>query len=192
MIINYKQALEILENGGIIIFPTDTAFGIGCRIDNSASVSKLFDLRKRPTNKAVPVLFGSIAQVKEYVLPFDSHVEELMKKYWPGALTLVLNCKTDKVNSLVRGGGESLGVRIPNDVSLVKLINDLGVPIVGTSANFAGEKTPYKYEDLNLNLLELVDGVLMGETKEETASTFVDCTKKPWKILREGAINLNL
>src|SRR5690348_2056417 len=110
-----EQAIEIIKDGGIVIFPTDTAYGIGCRIDNEKSLERLFNLRKRPENKAMPVLFDSMEWVKEFVLPFDSDVEKLMEKYWPGALTIVLPCDVSKVPSLIRGGGETLGVRIPDN-----------------------------------------------------------------------------
>lgn len=192
MKINLDQAIDIIKNGGIIIYPTDTAFGIGCRIDNFSSVKKLYELRKRPQNKAVPVLFSSINQVKQYALPFDSEVENLMLKYWPGALTIVLKCDINNIHPLVRGGGDTLGFRIPNSEQILNLIDQVGVPIVGTSANFAGEETPFKLNDLNPKLIKLVDGVLTGETVSRNTSTVLDCTSKPWKIIRQGAVNISI
>ena len=97
-----NKAIEIIKQGGIVIYPTDTAFGIGCRVDSEESLNRLFEIRKRPETKAMPVLFDSISQVKDYVLPFDSDVESLMNKHWPGALTIVLPCKTEKVPSSVK------------------------------------------------------------------------------------------
>jgi L-threonylcarbamoyladenylate synthase len=192
MIVNLEKAFEIVKKGGIIIYPTDTAFGIGCRIDNEESVKRLFEIRNRSLDKAVPVLFDSIKEVKKYVLPFGQEVCDLMEKYWPGALTIVLKCKTQKIPSLVRGGASTLGVRIPDHKIVLDLISKIGMPIVGTSANFAGEETPYRFEDLDKNLMSKVDGVLMGETKTKNTSTILDCTVRPWKILRQGLLNLNL
>ncbi len=192
MEINLDKAVEIVKKGGIIIYPTDTAFGIGCRIDNPFSVDKLFAIRKRPEDKAVPVLFDSIERISEYVLPLDPRVKELMRKYWPGALTIVLKCKTDRVNHKLRGGGESLGVRIPANNLILELIKEVGAPIVGTSANFSGEKTPFKLKDLDPELARLTDGFLSGETKERNTSTVIDCTGPDWKILRLGAVKINL
>ena len=192
MIVDLNKAIEIVKNGGILIYPTDTAFGIGCRIDDEKAVEKLFNLRKRPTDKAVPALFASIGKVKDYVLPFEKNVEDLMKKYWPGALTIVLKCKTEKIPNLVRGGGDSLGVRIPNYDSILDLISAVGVPLVGTSANFAGQATPFKSEDLDPNLISLADGILIGRSKGESSSTVIDCTQKEWKILRQGSIKLEV
>lgn len=186
------KAVEILNNGGIVVFPTDTAFGIGCRIDKQSSIEKLFELRKREKTKAVPVLVSSTEMAKNYVqdIPFD--IQSLMDKYWPGALTIVLPAKLGEVPELVRGGGLTVGIRMPNHKIVLELIDKLGVPILGPSANFAGEKTPYKYEDLDPELIKKVDFVLKGETSQGNVSTVIDCSATPWKILREGAVKLNL
>jgi L-threonylcarbamoyladenylate synthase len=187
------QAIEVIKQGGIVIFPTDTAFGIGCNIDNEDSIKRLFEIRRRPMEKAMPVLFDSVDRVKKYLQPFNPKIEGLMDKYWPGALTLVLECDTEKIPSLVRGGGKTLGVRIPDNELTLGLIRGADVPIIGSSANFSGENTPFSLTDLDKELIQLVDFVLEGKTKERySASTVLDCTKKPWEIIRQGDININL
>ena len=189
---NVSQATEIIKQGGIGIFPTDTAFGIGCRVDNAESVKRLFEIRRRPGTQATPVLFDKINQVKEYTLPFDSRVESLMQKYWPGALTIVLDCITEKVSPLVRGEGKTLGVRIPDHKTILELISGAGIPILGPSANFHGDETPFNFESLNPELVKLVDFVLPGETKGTGfASTVVDCSKEPWDIIRQGSVYIS-
>lgn len=193
MVNDLEKAVEIIKQGGIVIFPTDTAFGVGCRIDDEKAVARLFEIRKRPLEQATPVLFDSVERVREFVLPFSPDVEGLMKKYWPGALTIVLDCIEKNVPSLVRGGGKTIGVRVPDHEMIRQLILEANVPILGPSANFHGEKTPYKFEALDKELIKLVDFVLEGETKGESLiSTVVDCTNSPWKIVRQGAVNLNL
>ena len=190
---NIEKAIEVIKQGGIVIFPTDTAFGIGCRIDDEKAVSRLFRIRKRPQDMAAPVLFSGIERVKEFVIPFDSKVEQLMQEYWPGALTIVLLCQTDKVPFLVRGGGNTLGIRIPNHEIPLRLIKGLRMPILGPSANFHGEKTPYSFPELDKDLVKLVDFVVDGKTKTKNlTSTIVDCSVLPWKILRQGAVKLML
>lgn len=187
-----EEAVRILRNGGIVIFPTDTAIGIGCRIDNEDAVEKLFKIRKRPKTKAVPVLFDGINMVKEYVKEIPQDVEKLMEKYWPGALTLILQCNKVKVPSLVRGEGETLGVRIPNSKAVQTIISEVGVPILGPSANFYGAKTPFELKDLNPELVSLADYVLNRKvSSEKNVSTVIDCTATPWKIIREGAIKIS-
>ncbi len=188
-----KKAIRVIKQGGIVIFPTDTAFGIGCAINDEKAVKRLFAIRKRPPNQATPVLFDSVDRVRKYTLSFDSKVGQLMQKYWPGALTIVLNCQISQVPSLVRGGGETLGVRIPDHETVLQLIRGADVPILGPSANFHGGKTPYTYKALDKALIKLVDFVLEGKTKGQgIASTVVDCSKKPWKIIRRGEVVLDL
>lgn len=186
-----EEAIKIIKQGGIVIFPTDTAFGIGCRIDDEKAVKRLFDIRRRPLTQAATALFDTVERVREFVLPFSLEVENLMKEHWPGGLTIILPCQTSKVPNLVRGGGNNLGVRIPDHEVVWQLVKGVDVPILGPSANFHGEKTPYKFEELDKHLLKLVDFVLEGKTKGgQLPSTVVDCTDTHWKIVRQGTIRV--
>lgn len=188
-----EEAVKVLKNGGIVIFPTDTAIGIGCRIDNPNAVKRLFKIRKRPSTQATPVLVDSFEMAQRYLLPIDREIiDRLVEQYWPGALTLILQCIEVKVPKLVRGGGSTLGVRMPNHTTTLNIIKNLGVPILGPSANFHGEKTPFRFDDLNPELVKKADYVLNGEVGlEKNVSTVVDCTVEPWKIIRHGAIPLS-
>lgn len=189
-----NKAVKVLKNGGIVIFPTDTAYGIGCRMDDEKAVERLINIRKRPAGKAFPVLVDSIFTAQKYLEPIQEKVKrELIDKYWPGGLTIVLNCIEEKVPSPVRGGGRSLGVRAPNNDRLLSIISRLGVPILGPSANYAGGKTPFSINDINNDLKKAVDFVLDGDSEinpSSLASTVIDCTSENWKILRNGAVKL--
>lgn len=188
-----QNAIDILKEGGIVIFPTDTAFGIGCRIDDEKAIERLFRIRKRPVNQAVPVLVSSLEMAANYVQIIPQDVQKkLIDKYWPGALTIVFPCKTEKVPGLVRGGGETLGIRMPDHKITLSIIAGVGVPVLGPSANFSGDLTPYKFKSLDPELLKLVDYSVHGETKSVNVSTVVDVANKPWKVLREGAIKLRI
>jgi L-threonylcarbamoyladenylate synthase len=184
-----EQAVQVFNQGGIVIFPTDTAYGIGCRMDNEKAVQRLFTLRKRPLTQATPVLISSIEMAQKYLLPIPKDVkEQLLDIYWPGALTIIFNCIKMKVPELVRGGGDSLGVRIPNHQTILAIIKRIGVPILGPSANFHGEKTPYSFEDIDKELVKQIDYVIEDTCDMKKVSTLIDCTVSPWKILREGAV----
>lgn len=188
-----RKAIGVLKEGGIVVFPTDTAFGIGCRADDEKAVERLFKIRKRPESQATPVLVDTVKMAQDLLLPISQEViDKLIELYWPGALTIVLRCKVDKVPSLVRGGSSTLGVRIPNHAILRAIIQGVGVGILGPSANFHGAKTPYKYEDLDQDLIKLVDYVVPGECSVCQASTVIDCAKKPWRVIRQGAIFVEL
>jgi len=190
---NIDKAVKVLNEGGIIIFPTDTAFGIGCRIDNERAVKKLFKIRKRPVLQATPVLVSSLAMAEKYVKKMPQEViEKLIRPYWPGALTIVLPASLEKVFPLVRGNGKNIGVRMPKNDLILNVIGKVGVPILGPSANFHGENTPYEYKDLNQELVSVVDYVLNGECAYKKLSTVIDCSSNPWQIIRQGAVNLKL
>ena len=188
-----NQAIKVLKEGGIVIFPTDTAYGIGCRMDDEKAIRRLFDLRRRPPVQAVPVLVDSITQAEKYLVPpLPDNVRHLMKRYWPGALTVIYPCSTSKVPELVRGGGTTLGVRMPNHEIALSLIKGIGVPLLGPSANFHGRATPYSFADLDRELVKLVNYVIKGECRLREASTVVDCSKRQWRVIRQGAVVVNL
>ncbi len=185
-----EEAITIVKNGGIVIFPTDTAFGIGCRMDDKNAVDRLFEIRRRPLTQATPVLVDSEAMGLPYYTDPSKIVRRLMKKYWPGALTIIAKCKKKLVYSPIRGAGETIGLRMPNHETALGLIRGVGVPILGPSANFHGQPTPYRYEDLDPELIKLVDFVIPGTCSLGNVSTVVDCSVDPYRILRQGAVHL--
>lgn len=185
-----RKAIEVLKTGGIVIFPTDTAFGIGCRIDDTKAVDRLFVIRKRPLSQATPVLVASIEQALPYLDSPSDIVRHLMETYWPGGLTIVAKCKKELVYSPIRGGTDAIGIRMPDHPDLREIIREVGVPVLGPSANIHGEKTPFLFSELNPDLVKLVDYVLHGTCKTKEVSTVVDCTTDPYKIIRQGAVHL--
>ncbi|OGH21624.1 MAG: threonylcarbamoyl-AMP synthase [Candidatus Levybacteria bacterium RIFCSPHIGHO2_01_FULL_41_15] len=188
-----KKAIEILKGGGIVIFPTDTVFGIGCRVDNEKAVEKLFKIKGKPEKRVAPILVDSIEMAQKYLKPISAEViEKLMKVHWPGSLTIVLPCKPKKTPARLQENGKTLGVRMPNYKTILRIIKNIGVPIIGTSANFYGQKAPKKFSDIDKRLITLVDFVLTGRCEQEVPSTIIDCSQKPWKILREGVVKINL
>lgn len=186
-----RLAIEVLRRGGIVIYPTDTAYGIGCRIDYPESVDRLFALRERATTKATPVLVDSYDMALAYFVNPNDIVRRLMKVHWPGALTIVSACDRNQIYSPIRGGGSTIGLRMPNHDMALGIIRGVGVPILGTSANFSGGRTPFVAEELDPDLVKLVDMVVPGTCGGGSVSTVVDCTKTPAVILRHGAVELS-
>lgn len=185
-----NKAISILNAGGILIFPTDTAFGIGCRIDKPETIDKLFAIRQRPTSQALPVLVRN----KDQALPLYYHpsdiVRRLMETYWPGGLTIIDTCNKNMIYSPIRGGGDTVGLRHPKHETLQKILDGIEVPIVGPSANIHKESTPYRLEDISKKLIGLVDYVVPGVCTAGNVSTVVDCSVTPYKIVRQGAVQL--
>jgi L-threonylcarbamoyladenylate synthase len=194
------RAVDILNKGGIVIYPTDTAFGIGCRINDRVAVDQLFKLRKRPLTQATPVLVASEDMALSYYDSPGDIVRRLMRKYWPGALTIIAPCKKNLIYSPIRGGNNTIGLRQPGSETALALIRGAGVPILGPSANFHGDPTPYTFESLDSELTKLVDYVVPaspdagqggpGEGKVGNVSTVVDTTTSPASLVRQGAVTL--
>jgi len=184
------RAISVLKNGGIAVFPTDTAFGIGCRIDCKAAVDRLFALRKRPVTKATPVLVDSVAMALAYYQSPSDIVRHLMEQYWPGALTIVATCNKQLIYSPIRGGQDSVGLRMPDHPAILALIEGVGVPVIGSSANFHNEPTPYRVSELNTELTKQVDMIVSGVCSCMQESTVVDCTGEKVRIIRQGAVRI--
>ncbi len=184
------QALKALQNGGVVIYPTDTAFAIGCRMDDTSAVDRLFRIRKRPILQATPVLVSSESQALSYFDHPKDIVRHMMQTYWPGALTIVSQCHKNLVYSPIRGDGENIGLRMPNHETALALIKGAGVPLLGPSANFHGLATPYTYESLDPALCALVDVVVSGECSIGIASTVVDVSGVTPKVIRQGTVIL--
>lgn len=185
-----EKAVEVFKKEGIVIFPTDTAIGIGCRIDAVESVKRVFDIKKRDFNKPLLALVDSIKMAKKYVsIPKDVQ-KKILDKYWPGGLTVFLKCDLKKVPSIVRSGTDSLAVRLPKHVDIRNIIKKVGVPILATSANFSGDATSYSISEVNKELLLKADLILNGECTYKKESTIIDCTVTPWKIIRKGIVKI--
>lgn len=188
-----QKAIEILQNGGVVIFPTDTVYGVGCRLDNPQAIEKVYKIRNRPQEKAVLAVVDSVVMAEKYLQPIPEVVRsKLLEKYWPGGLTVVLPCKTEVVPSIARAGGETLAVRQTSHPVLSKIISEVGVPLIAPSANFSGEKTPVSFEALDPKFTALADYVLEGQCGGDKPSTIIDCSVTPWRIIREGAVNVEL
>lgn len=186
-----QNAINIFKNGGVVVFPTDTVYGIGCRMDNAESVKRVFSIRNRSEEKAVLLLVSSVAMAAEYVLAIPKEVKEkLIDIYWPGSVTIIFPANKEKVPDIVRAGGDTVAIRQTNHPMLLEILQAIDVPIIAPSANFSGEKTPVTFEDINPRLIENADYVLKGQTGGSVASTIIDCSVSPWQIVREGAVKI--
>lgn len=187
-----SRAIHAFNQGGTVIFPTDTAYGIGCRIDALNAIEKIYTIRERPKEKALLILVASVKMAKDYLEPLNSNVEKMMQDFWPGGLTIVYPCIKEKVPAIVRAGGNTVAVRLPLHADMQKIIQSVGVPIVAPSANISGEKTPVRLAEVNKHLQQQVDFVLVGTCTLEKQSTIIDCSTEPWHLIREGAVRLTL
>lgn len=184
MIINVNDLLEKKLKDEVVIFQTDTVYGIGCLLSSKKGVQKIYDIKHRESKKPLAVLCANIEQVKTLVKNF-SVGEEYAQKYWPGALTLIFE-KTELVGDYVTSGFNSVGVRIPNDEIALQILDKFG-PMAVTSLNISSEPAILKYEEA-LQFEQEVDYLVKGKNLNSLSSTVYDCVNK--KVLRQGDISL--
>ncbi len=175
------RAVEILKKGGVIVYPTETCYGLGADATNYDAIMKVFRIKQRPITQPISVIVDSLDMIKEYAV-ITPEVEELVEKYMPGPLTLVV--KNKKFPKILCGGGFKIGFRIPDHIIAYELVKTFGKPITATSANIHGQPNPYKPPRL-----EGVDFVIdYGELPHQKPSTVYDTILK--KTIREGPIKL--
>ena len=187
MKLDSAKVIKSFEAGGVVVFPTDTVYGIGCVYDDEDAVKKIFKLKQRDSNKPLPLLLSSKEQLFLVSDNRNAYAEALADAFWPGALTLVVK-KSKNVSDIVTCGIPTVAVRCPNNASLISLIKKLGRPIIGTSANISGEPSITSYSKAKLVFSETADCVVEGKCTDNIPSTIVDVTGRTPKILREGPI----
>ena len=184
-----ERAVSILKQGGVVAFPTDTVYGLAADALNDSAVARLFEIKKRPADKAVPVMIGEIKDIYELVLEFPQNARRICEKYWPGALTIVLR-KSEAISDLVSGGTDTVGIRIPDHELTLGIINKLGRPLAVTSANMSGEEALTDFIQVAERFGQDLDLILTGTVIHGKISTVADFTVVPPRILREGVFNL--
>jgi L-threonylcarbamoyladenylate synthase len=179
-------ACEVVRTGGLIAFPTDTLYGLGCDPHLPTALQKIYSAKGRALSKAIPVLISHPDQLGSLVSGIPEQAGRLMERWWPGALTLVLPKNPDLPPDLTPYPG--LAVRMPDHQVALALLDQTG-PLAVTSANLSDHENPRDAQGVLAQLDALVDLVLDGgELSGRQASTIVDCTGNEPKLLREGPI----
>ena len=179
---------ESIKNGAVVIFPTDTVYGIGCNPYNESAVDRIYKIKKRDKTKQLPIL-GYSKQILEDIVKFDAYTNKIADKFWPGELTIVLPLKDDKLKKL-SGSENTLAVRVPNNKCALSLLKKCKL-IVGTSANISG-KEPFTNPQNIENDISKCDIFLNGGIiQNSNASTIIKIQNKNIKILRYGNISKN-
>ncbi len=189
-LIELEEAVRSLNSGGVVVFPTDTLYGLGADVFSLPALLRVFSIKGRPADLALPVLVAGLDQVEAVALPMSSQARRLAQRFWPGPLTLVMRRSPD-LPGLVTGGADTVAVRMPDHLVPLALARRLGHPITGTSANFSGQPDLLDLGALENQLGNLVDHIIQtGPVPAGTASTVVDVTGDAPQLLREGAISL--
>mgnify|MGYP001596989610 CR=1 FL=1 len=180
-----KRAAEILKIGGVVVYPTETLYGLGANVFDINAVQRIFEIKGRDLTKPSSIAFRDLEQARKF-LEFTPAAEKLAKKFLPGPLTIILNSKIEFDEFL---GGNKVSVRIPDHPVAQTLLKEIKFPITATSANLSGGKDPVEVKDVVEQIGDKVDLILdSGKCKYGKPSTVVDATSDEIKIIREGVI----
>lgn len=189
-----QQVVDILRRGGLIIYPTDTVYGLGCDINNQKAIERLCELRGLKPEKAnLSFICHDLTHISQYTKPFDTATFRVLKKALPGPFTFIFNA-SNLVPKLMSSKKKTVGIRVPDNNIAREIVRQLGNPIVSASIHDEDEVIEYStdpeliYEKYG----DLVDVVIDGGYGDNVPSTIVDTTEGEFEILREGKGNLDL
>ena len=186
-----KEAARVLERGGVIVYPTDTVYGLGANALNGAAVRRVFAIKGRFTTKPLPVAVARIAMARRIAIVSKS-TGRFLAKIWPGAVTVILPCR--RKLSLAVGGSNSIGVRQPDHLFTRALFAHINFPITATSANIAGKASANDIQSFLRQFTGkkhkpdlIIDG---GKLPRRKPSTVIDLTKEKPAVVRKGAVSV--
>lgn len=195
--VKINEIVEALKQGKVIVYPTETCYGLGCDATNSEAVKKIFNIKQRQENKSVLVLVSGIDMIKKYV-QWTPMLDDLAHKYWPGPLTIVAKLKSadNDLAAGVIGENNTLAFRVTDHYFAHDLVKQLNLPLVSTSANIAAQSNPYEIEnvlkmfgDKNNQPDIVIDG---GSLPYRNPSTIVQVADEKIEILRQGELVVDL
>jgi len=182
-----EKGVRILKEGGVIAFPTDTVYGLGADASNSGAVERIYEIKNRPKDQQLPLLIADTSQLTAVAGEIPGIAWFLAERFWPGGLTLVLP-KADSLPAYL-APGRSIAIRVPNHPVCLALIQHLGNPIIGTSANISGQPPALTADEVEQQLGEKIDLIINGgKCPGGNESTIVDANSQELVILRRGLI----
>lgn len=183
-----KKAGKLLLAGGIVAYPTETVYGLAADISNASAIKKLFQLKQRKADRPILMLIPSADKVNLYTDHIPAAAANLMKRFWPGGLTLIFKASS-LVSPLLTGGKGTIGIRLSSHPVAAALAKEISRPITSTSANLSGGPPPQTPDEVADTFGDRIDLILdAGPSPGRTPSTILDVTVDPPTILREGTI----
>lgn len=183
-----KKAVDVLNDGGILLIPTDTVWGLMCDCENIDAIDSIFKIKKSPV-KPLAILCGSLECLENLDVEISSYAKAIIDAFWPGALTIIFKTCSDRYINIM-GSKKTIGVRIPNSQELNDLIRQYGKPLAATSANISGWSPPRTFEDIPDYIQTKVDYICKFNINPSgNASTVIDCTSEKVKLIRERIVS---
>jgi tRNA threonylcarbamoyl adenosine modification protein (Sua5/YciO/YrdC/YwlC family) len=183
-----RQIVDILENDGIIIYPTDTVYAMGCSINSKKAIDKIARFKGlNPKNPDMSFIFHDMSQLSEYTIVHDNNIFKLLKRNLPGPFTFIVLANS-QIPKLFTGKKKTVGIRIPDNSIVLEIVRELGKPLITTSIHDPDEVIEYitDPELIYEKYRNFADAVIDGGTGKNEASTVIDCTGEEIEIIREG------
>lgn len=185
---NIEKIVEIVNDGGLVISPTDTVYGIMGDALSEDVIRKVYSVKKRPYSKPLILLMSSIEMIKEYTSEISEVEEDIIKSFLPGLVTIILK-KNDKIGSLISNGSNYVGIRIPDNEELIKVIEKLGRPVISTSANISDYDVITNVSMIDEELKQGIDYIEDGGEIVSESSTVIRIVNNKLEVLREGKMS---
>lgn len=186
-----KKAGNCIRQGGLVVFPTETVYGLGANALNEEAVKGIFMAKGRPQDNPL-IIHVADMDISNFVKEVPEKAKKMMERFWPGPLTIIMK-KSSIIPNITSAGLDSVGIRMPANVLARELIKESGVPIAAPSANISGKPSPTEIEGCIEDLKGKVDFIIGGEKCDVgLESTIVDCTVEPPCVLRPGGITLEM
>lgn len=183
-----REAARVLEKGGVVAFPTETYYGLGADPFHEAAVRRLFEIKDREPAKPISLVIDDEKRLKDIVKAVSPEASRLIRRFWPGPLTLVFH-SSPRLPAALTGGSATIGVRIPNHPVALELLRAFGRALTATSANHSGQPSAATAEQVEKALGTDLDLILdAGPTPGGPESTVVDATLYPPRLIRKGPI----
>ena len=183
-----RRAVSILKQGGVVVYPTDTVYGLGAAMDQPAAINRIFEIKERPRGMALPLLLSDIHQVALITGSVPPAAMKLARAFFPGALTIILP-KSAAVPDAITAGARTVAFRVPAHPVALALIKGVGMPVVGTSANRSGQPSALTASEAAAQIGGKVDMIIDGgRSPGGTESTIIDLAGEKPVIRRQGAI----
>jgi tRNA threonylcarbamoyl adenosine modification protein (Sua5/YciO/YrdC/YwlC family) len=179
-----NQVVEVLKGGGVIVYPTDTIYGLGCDIFNKNAVEKIYQIKKRDPKKPLSIICPNFEEISQYAIIQD-YAFALMKKVLPGPFTFILKARS-KTPKTILSKNKTIGIRIPDNIICLEIVKKLENPIITTSLNISGEKVMTEPSQLSKEMRNKIDLIIEAGNLWQIPSTIIDLSGNQPVLLRRG------
>ena len=185
-----QDIINVLKNDGVVIFPTETVYGIGCNAFSKKGIDRVYKAKQRPRDKAINILVSNVDEIKKYANISSKLEENIINNYMPGPITLVLKKKKD-FGSDFTGDNDTIGIRIPDNKIILEILNKTDFPLIASSANLSGKPSGINPKEIMDDFQDKVDAIIDGGISDlGISSTIVQVVDEKIVVLRQGSLQI--